>query len=88
MNEIALNSSVLVGLRYDPDHQQLWLRFRAGDLYVYGMVPPDIVQGLIDAPSQGQYFNSAIRGAFPGRRLSLALMGVRPTTTVSRRRSA
>ncbi|MBD0327813.1 MAG: KTSC domain-containing protein, partial [Pyrinomonadaceae bacterium] len=70
MNEIALNSSVLVGLRYDLDHKQLWLRFRAGDLYVYDTVPPGIVQGLLEAPSRGHYFNSAIRGCFQCRRLS------------------
>jgi KTSC domain len=70
MNEIPLHSSVLSGFRYDPDRQQLWLRFRAGDLYVYQMVPATVIQALIEAPSHGQYFNSAIRGRFSCRRLS------------------
>ncbi len=64
MNEIALNSSLLAGLRYDADRQQLWLRFRAGDRYVYEMVPPCVVAALKEAPSHGQYFNTAIRGRF------------------------
>ena len=70
MNETPLLSSVLTGFRYDPDLQQLWLRFRTGDIYLYQMVPPVVIQSLINAPSQGQYFNSAIRGCFPCTRLS------------------
>ena len=70
MNEIPLDSSVLSGFRYDPDGQQLWLRFRTGHLYVYQTVPATVIQALIEATSQGQYFNSAIRGCFPCLRLS------------------
>ena len=70
MNEIPLYSSVLAGYQYDPDRQQLWLRFRGGDLYVFQMVPAAVVQALVDAPSQGRYFNTAIRGPFPCGRLS------------------
>jgi lysyl-tRNA synthetase class 2 len=70
MNETPLHSSALAGFRYDPDLQQLWLRFRSGDLYVFQVVPAAVIQALIDAPSQGLYFNTAIRGRFPCRRLS------------------
>jgi hypothetical protein len=70
MNEIALRSSVLAGFHYDPDQQQLRLRFRSGELYIYETVPAGVIQGLIDAPSHGTYFNSAIRGRFPCRLLS------------------
>jgi hypothetical protein len=70
MNEIALDSSVLIGLRYDAHLQQLWLRFRTGDLYLYEMVPANVVQLLLEAPSHGRYFNSAIRGHFQCRLLS------------------
>ena len=70
MNEINLHSSVLAGLRYDPEGRQLWLRFRTGALYVYQMVPATVVQALVEARSQGEYFNSAIRGRFPFKLLS------------------
>ena len=70
MKKIPLNSSVLSGLKYEPDRQQLWLNFRNGDQYVYQRVPAVIVKTLIEAPSHGQYFNSAIRGRFSYRRLS------------------
>ena len=64
MKEISLNSSVLSGFTYDPERQLLWLRFRAGDLYLYQRVPAAIVQGLLQARSHGRYFNLAIRGRF------------------------
>ena len=70
MNEIPLHSSVLAGLTYDPDHQKLWLRFQTDQIYVYQMVPATVVQALIQAPSHGHYFNSAIRGRFECRLLS------------------
>jgi hypothetical protein len=70
MNEIALCSSVLAGFQYDLEQQQLCLRFRNGEWYIYETVPPGVIQCLIDAPSHGKYFNSAIRGRFPCRRLS------------------
>jgi len=70
MNETPLRSSVLAGFRYDPDRQQLWLRFQSGDLYLYPMVPVAVMQALLDAPSHGHFFNTAIRGCFSCRRLS------------------
>ena len=70
MNIFHLHSSVLSGFRYDPDHQQLWLFFRAGDSYLYRMVPAAVAQALLDARSHGEYFNRAIRGRFPFTRLS------------------
>lgn len=70
MIEILLTSSALLGFRYDPDHQLLWIRFRAGDIYLYHIVPAETIEALVAAPSQGEYFNSAIRGRFKARRLS------------------
>lgn len=70
MNEIPLHSSVLASLRYDPDQQQLRLRFRTEQLYVYRMVPAHTVEEFINAPSHGQYFNSVIRRCFECLRLS------------------
>lgn len=70
MIEIPLNSSALLGFRYDPDHQLLWIRFRAGAIYLYHTVPAETIEALVAAPSQGEYFNSAIRGHFSFRLLS------------------
>lgn len=70
MTEIHSHSSAFLGCTYDPERQLLWIRFRTGDLYLYQGVPAAIVQELLQARSQGQYFNSAIRGHFSFRILS------------------
>jgi lysyl-tRNA synthetase class 2 len=79
MKEIPLNSSALLGYTYDPQRQWLWIRFRTGERYLYQMVPADVVEALIQASSQGQYFNSVIRPHFSFERLwADAHVGDRP----------
>ena len=68
MKEIPLNSSALLGCAYDPQRQWLWIRFRTGERYLYQMVPADVVEALVLASSQGQYFNSVIRSQFLSKR--------------------
>ena len=70
MNEIPLQSAALLSYLYDSRSQYLWIRFRRGDHYLYREIPKAVVQGLLEAPSQGQYFNSMIRLKFPAERLS------------------
>jgi hypothetical protein len=70
MSEIPLPSSFLAGFAYDPESQQLRLRFQTGERYVYGMVPAAVVHAFMEAPSHGEYFNLSIRKCFPYRRLS------------------
>jgi hypothetical protein len=54
MNDFPLHSSVLSGYRYDPDHEELWLRFRTGDLYLYRTVPATVAKALLEARSHCQ----------------------------------
>lgn len=70
MIEIPSNSSALLGFAYDPDRRLLQVRFRTGDLYLYHSVPPEVVEAITLAPSQGQYFNLTIRNQFSFTRLS------------------
>jgi hypothetical protein len=70
MKEIPLNSSALSACAYDPQRQFLWIRFRTGERYLYQTIPAAVLQALLEAPSQGQYFNSMIRLNFPFDRLS------------------
>jgi len=70
MNEIPLNSSALLSCLYDLQNRLLWIRFRSGDHYLYREIPKAVVQELLEAPSQGQYFNLMIRPKFPAVRLS------------------
>jgi KTSC domain len=70
MKEISLNSSALLGCTYDPHRQWLCIRFKTGERYLYQMVPANVVEALVLASSQGQYFNSVIRSHFSFKSLS------------------
>jgi len=64
MNPVAVVSTMLLTVAYDPDCEQLELEFCDHAVYRYFNVPATIHQGLMDAPSKGGYFNRAIRGRF------------------------
>lgn len=60
----SLASSNLNAMRYDSASQVLQIRFTSGRTYAYQQVPQDIADGLGQANSPGQYFNSNIKGMF------------------------
>jgi lysyl-tRNA synthetase class 2 len=57
---------------YNPATQTFEIEFSNGSIYKYQDVPADLYQGLVTAPSQGQYFNEHIKEkyAFDQVRLS------------------
>jgi hypothetical protein len=57
---------------YDEVTAELQVQFHNGAIYSYPSVPPEIYQGLINAPSKGQYFGLMIRnqpGLYPPTRI-------------------
>lgn len=63
-----VESSVMKTVRYDAARRELEVTFTTGRVYVYGDVPAEVYAALLAAPSKGEYFNAAIRDAFPTRR--------------------
>jgi hypothetical protein len=70
MNVSAVESTTLATVAYDEARELLRLEFRSQAIYQYLGVPPIVHQALLSAPSKGSYFNQAIRGRFPHRRVS------------------
>ena len=60
-----VESSMMIRFEYDDDAQELDILFASGKRYRYFGVPPDICAGLLDAESQGQFFNEEIRDVYP-----------------------
>ncbi len=60
----AMPSSVIRGWHYDATTRTLDVRFVSGRRYRYREVPPEIAQGLAEAPSKGIYFNRRIRDRY------------------------
>lgn len=70
---IAVSSSQLKGVGYDPATKTLVIEFnaaRARSVYRYEDVAPATVGLLVFAPSIGRAFGSLIKGVFQYRRLT------------------
>ncbi|RRW31201.1 KTSC domain-containing protein [Stutzerimonas stutzeri] len=61
MKRVALQSSSLRSLGYDPEQQILEVEFSSGALYRYEAVPPEVVQALLEADSLGRHFNQIFK---------------------------
>jgi hypothetical protein len=64
-NAVAVQSSLLARVAYDSRHAILQVTFRDGAAYQYAGVPVKTYRGLLQADSQGAYFNHRIRGLYP-----------------------
>lgn len=81
MNPVTVRSSSLVQVAYDGSRAILQVQFRDGTAYQYAGVPPWTYQDLLQADSQGAYFNHHIRNRFPHALLQVEA----PTAAVSGR---
>ncbi|EWC39683.1 KTSC domain-containing protein [Pseudomonas stutzeri] len=61
MKRVAVNSSSLRALGYDPGRQVLEVEFSSGALYRYEQVPAAAVQALLEADSLGRHFNQVFK---------------------------
>ena len=57
------NSGNIVGVRYNPKTEKLWIDFHNGT-YVYRDVPEAVAHGFEGASSATLYANDQIKGAF------------------------
>ena len=72
MTRAQLVSSMMASVGYDPLSRVLEIEFATGAVYQYLDVPLDLYQDLLDAPSQGRFFQSRIRGAFTALAIDLS----------------
>jgi len=61
MDRQRVSSSNVASVGYDPDTQTLEVEFNSGSIYEYYNVPKDVHEGLMNAPSHGQYLNARIK---------------------------
>lgn len=62
-------SSVIRRFSYDRAARRLRVTFVSGDVYEYDDVPPEVDEGLREAPSKGRYFGPNIRDRYPFHRI-------------------
>jgi hypothetical protein len=61
---MPLSSTNLAAAGYDPATEILEIEFIKTGVYQYFNVPQVIYDGLMQAPSAGQFFNANIKNAF------------------------
>ena len=64
MKFIPVESSMILGVRYDEASQHLEIIFRTGEKYRYKNLPPSEYDGLMNAESQGRYMHQKILGRY------------------------
>jgi hypothetical protein len=69
MERVAVSSSNLSSVGYDPDTQTLEIEFHHGGVYQYAGVPEEVFQGLMSSDSQGKYFHANIKNNYPFSKL-------------------
>ena len=65
----ALRSSNIASAEYDPEEEELVIKFRSGQSYAYEGVDQVTFDDLMTASSAGEYFNRWIKGRYPERKV-------------------
>jgi hypothetical protein len=60
---------MLAAVAYSDEWQQLYLRFRSGDIYCYRGVPVERYGELLGAESKGEYARRHIFNRYPYQRI-------------------
>lgn len=63
MRMIPVRSSNLVAVGYDEETKKLYIQFHSGT-YVYTNVPKHVYDGLMSAPSHGEYHAAHIKNVY------------------------
>lgn len=64
MNLIAIQSTSIAFIGYEPETLTLRIVFREGGTYDYHGVPEMVYQQFISSPSKGKYYVHWIKGRF------------------------
>ena len=64
MDMIRVTSSAIIAIGYDTASMRMKIQFVQGHTYDFCRVPPHVFQGLLNAASQGRYYNGHIRGRY------------------------
>jgi len=64
---------MLAAVAYNHDWQQLYLRFRSGDVYGYRGVTAEQYEELLAADSKGTYVRAHILNQYPYQRIHSAV---------------
>jgi hypothetical protein len=70
MDRVAVVSSVIEEIGYNPSSRTLEILFKSGAIYLYYFVPQDVHDALMAADSKGTYFNKQIKKNYEYHRIA------------------
>ncbi|MBU3758338.1 MAG: KTSC domain-containing protein [Candidatus Omnitrophica bacterium] len=70
MERIAVRSRDIAVIGYDESKASLEVAFRAGGVYHYEQVPPDVYRAFLKAESHGCFFRENIRERYAFKKVS------------------
>jgi KTSC domain len=73
MQWVPVKSRMLLSVAYNDEWQQLYLKYRSGDIYCYRGVPRQRFEELLEAGSKGQYCRRHILKHYPYQRIHTAI---------------
>jgi hypothetical protein len=65
MEWMAVKSSLIEAVRYDDKVKRLDVHFINGEVRYFGVVPAEVVKGLVAAKSPGRFYMDEIRRVYP-----------------------
>jgi hypothetical protein len=69
MNRIAVRSTIIASIGYDPALKILEVEFEQGGVYQYSYVPEKTYIAFMQAPSKGAFLEANIKGIYPYQRV-------------------
>jgi len=69
MKMVAVKSSMIHSVGYDPGSKAMRIAFHGGNVTQYEGVPAHLHAALMSAPSVGKHFNQNFRYKFEGKRI-------------------
>lgn len=70
MHRAPVSSSSIRDVGYDAAARRLEVGFRAGGVYEYDAVPPEVHDAFLAASSKGRFFQGRIRDRYRYRRVA------------------
>lgn len=65
-----VQSSNIAAAGYDPERLVFAIKFKNGDIWHYGRVPPSRFQEFAAAESKGRFFSQHVRGKYAGEKMT------------------
>ncbi len=69
MDLIAINSTLISRIGYDPNEETLIIQFQNGTYYQYSNMSEQMYNNMMESKSIGKYFTAYVKNSFPYKKI-------------------